>query len=128
MTSLDLPLSGVVVLDLGQIHQGPYAGFLAAQAGAEVIKIEPRQGEPLRRRTQGSGASVPLAMLNANKRGITLDLKHHDGKRLLRDLVRRADVLIENFAPGVVDRPSRIGPCRDAGQPVAVSWHARPVL
>ena len=76
MTSLDLPLSGTVVLDLGQIYQGPYAGFLAAQAGAEVIKIEPRHGEPLRRRTKGGGASVPLAMLNANKRGITLDLKH----------------------------------------------------
>ena len=104
MTSLDLPLSGVVVLDLGQIYQGPYAGFLAAQAGAEVIKIDPRHGEPLRRRTQGSGASVPLAMLNANKRGVTLDLKHRDGKRLLCDMVRRADVLIENFAPGVMDR------------------------
>ena len=104
MTSLDLPLSGTVVLDLGQIYQGPYAGFLAAQAGAEVIKIEPRHGEPLRRRTKGGGASVPLAMLNANKRGITLDLKHRDGKRLLRDMVRRADVLIENFAPGVMDR------------------------
>ena len=54
--------------------------------------------------TKGGGASVPLAMLNANKRGITLDLKHRDGKRLLRDMVRRADVLIENFAPGVMDR------------------------
>ena len=104
MTPLDPPLTGVVVLDLGQIYQGPYAGFLAAKAGADVIKIEPPDGEALRRRTTIRGGSVPLAMLNANKRGITLNLKLDEGKRLLREMARRADVLIENFAPGVMDR------------------------
>lgn len=98
------PLAGIVVLDLGQIYQGPYAGFLAAQAGAEVIKIESPQGEPLRRRARVRGGSVPLAMLNANKRGVTLDLKAEAGKEVFRRLAARADVVIENFAPGVMDR------------------------
>ncbi len=104
MTTSELPLAGIVVLDLGQIYQGPYAGFLAAKAGAEVIKIEPPQGEPLRRRSGVRGGAVPLAMLNANKRGVTLDLKQEAGKRLLLRLAERADVLIENFAPGVMER------------------------
>tara|TARA_B100001964_G_scaffold19500_1_gene19861 strand:+ start:79 stop:1305 length:1227 start_codon:yes stop_codon:yes gene_type:complete len=104
MITTELPLTGLVVLDLGQIYQGPYAGFLAAKAGAEVIKIEPPQGEPLRRRADVRGGLVPLAMLNANKRGVTIDLKQDAGKRLLCRMVERTDVLIENFAPGVMAR------------------------
>ena len=62
-----LPLEGVVVIDLGQVYQGPYAGFLMAQAGATVIKVEPPNGEPVRHRARISkGNSVPFAMLNAN--------------------------------------------------------------
>jgi CoA:oxalate CoA-transferase len=97
------PLEGVKVLDLGQIYNGPYAGFLLAHAGADVVKVEPLQGEVLRQR---GGGSVPLsfAMLNSNKRGLAVDLKHADGKALLIDLVLQADVLLENFAPGAMER------------------------
>ncbi|MDP6564707.1 MAG: CoA transferase, partial [Alphaproteobacteria bacterium] len=104
MSASAYPLDGVTVLDLGQIYAGPYACFLMAMAGAEVIKIEPPHGEPLRRREGISGGSVPLAMLNANKRGITLNLKHERARELLRRMVGKADVLLENFAPTVMDR------------------------
>ncbi len=100
-----LPLDGVVVLDLGQVYQGPYAGFLMAQAGATVIKVEPPQGEPVRHRARISkGNAVPFAMLNANKRNISLNLKSPEGVDLLKSLAAKADVLIENYAPGVLDR------------------------
>ncbi len=97
------PLEGVKVLDLGQIYNGPYAGFLLAHAGADVVKVEPLRGEVLRQR---GGGSVPLsfAMLNTNKRGLAIDLKNAEGKQLLIDLVGKADVLLENFAPGAMDR------------------------
>lgn len=98
------PLDGVTVLDLTQIYNGPYATFLMAMAGAEVIKIEPPGGEHLRRRQGVSGAAMPFAMLNANKRTMTLDLKTSRGRELLLELVAGADVLVENFAPGVLDR------------------------
>jgi crotonobetainyl-CoA:carnitine CoA-transferase CaiB-like acyl-CoA transferase len=103
-TSARLPLSGIVVLDFGQIFQGPYATLLLAKAGADVIKIEPLHGEPLRRRAApGKTATLPVAMLNQNKRGITLNLKHPRGRELLFEMVRRADVLLENFSPGTMD-------------------------
>src|SRR5277367_4472011 len=99
------PLTGVTVVDLGQIYQGPYAGLLMAKAGATVIKVEPRHGEPLRaREAVGGGASLPLAMLNSNKRAITLNLKSPRGVELLKALALKADVLLENFAPGVMDK------------------------
>jgi CoA:oxalate CoA-transferase len=92
------------VIDLSQIYNGPYATFLMAQAGAEVIKIEPKGGEHLRRRGVVGGAALPFAMLNANKRSVSLDLKNPAGRDLLIDMVKRADVLVENFAPGVMER------------------------
>ncbi|MBC7378879.1 MAG: CoA transferase [Burkholderiaceae bacterium] len=98
------PLSGVTVLDLTQIYNGPYATFLMAMAGADVIKIEPPGGEHLRKRQGVSGAAMPFAMLNANKRTMTLDLKTPRGRELLLELAAGADVLVENFAPGVLDR------------------------
>src|SRR5438067_12507206 len=99
------PLAGIVVLDFGQVYQGPYATLLMAKAGADVIKIEPPQGEPLRRRAQpGKSTTFPIAMLNSNKRAITLNLKHERGRALLFRMVERGDVLLENFAPGVMDR------------------------
>lgn len=98
------PLTGVTVLDLTQIYNGPYATFLLAQAGADVIKIEPPDGEHLRKRQGASGAAMPFAMLNANKRTMTLNLKNEQGRELLRQLVEKADVLVENFAPGVMER------------------------
>ena len=99
------PLGGIVVLDFGQVYQGPYATLLMAKAGADVIKIEPPQGEPLRRRAPpGKSTTFPIAMLNSNKRAVTLNLKHERGRALLFRMVERADVLLENFAPGVMDR------------------------
>src|SRR5438270_11150559 len=99
------PLGGVVVSDLGQVSQGPYATRRMAKAGADVIKIEAPQGEPLRRRAPpGKSTTFPIAMLDSNKRAITLNLKHERGRALLFRMVERADVLVENFAPGVMDR------------------------
>lgn len=99
------PLAGITVLDFGQIYQGPYATMLMAKAGADVIKIEPPGGEPLRRRVIATGGdtTLPIAMLNANKRGVTLNLKSEAGKNLLKQMVAKADVLLENFAPGTLD-------------------------
>jgi CoA:oxalate CoA-transferase len=99
------PLAGLRVLDLGQVYQGPYAAFLMAKAGADVIKIEPLTGEAGRSRAEiNAGAMVPFEMLNANKRSVTLNLKSDEGRHLLIGLAGKADVLIENFAPGVMDR------------------------
>ncbi|HBK06671.1 MAG TPA: CoA transferase [Acetobacteraceae bacterium] len=99
------PLAGITVLDFGQIFQGPYATMLMAKAGADVIKIEPPGGEPLRRRViaMGGDTTLPMAMLNANKRAVTLNLKSEAGKNLLKQMVARADVLLENFSPGTLD-------------------------
>ena len=105
LSSANRPLTGIVVLDFGQVYQGPYATLLMAKAGADVIKIEPLQGEPLRRRAPpGKSTTFPIAMLNSNKRAITLNLKHERGRALLFRMVERGDVLLENFAPGVMDR------------------------
>jgi CoA:oxalate CoA-transferase len=98
------PLTGLLVLDLGQIYNGPYCSFLLARAGATVIKIEPPGGENMRRRAVVGGAILPFAMLNSNKRFITLNLKSEAGRDLLLDLSAKADVVVENFAPGVMDR------------------------
>ncbi len=99
-----LPLAGITVIDFGQIYQGPYATLLMAKAGADVIKIEPPTGEPLRRRAApGKSATLPFAMLNQNKRAVTLNLKRARGRELLFLMVRRADVLLENFSPGTMD-------------------------
>lgn len=98
------PLSGITVLDLSHVYNGPYATFLMAMAGADVIKIEPFQGEHLRSRGDMGGAALPFAMLNSNKKPVTLNLKSEKGCELLREMVARADILVENFAPGVMDR------------------------
>src|SRR5215469_17933798 len=98
------PLSDVTVIDFGQIFQGPYASLLLAKAGAFVIKIEPPRGEPGRRRAEpGKSATLPFAMLNQNKHAVSLNLKEARGRELLFRMARRADVLLENFAPGTMD-------------------------
>jgi len=99
-----LPLAGITVLDLSHVYNGPYATFLMAMAGAQVIKIEPLTGEHLRSRGDMGGAALPFAMLNSNKKPVTLNLKDERGRQLLREMVMRADILVENFAPGVMDR------------------------
>jgi CoA:oxalate CoA-transferase len=98
------PLHGIVVVDLSQIYNGPYATYLMALAGAEVIKIEPPSGEPLRRRGVVGGAALPFAMLNGGKKSVVLDLKSEAGRDAVLALVTGADVVVENFAPGTMDR------------------------
>ena len=98
------PLETVTVVDLGQIYNGSYATFLMAMAGARVVKIESREGEHLRRRASVGGAALPFAMLNSNKLSATLNLKSRRGVELLLQMVRQADVLLENFAPGTTTR------------------------
>ena len=97
-----LPLTGVTVLDLGQIYQGPYCGFLLAMAGARVIKVEPPTGEQSRRR----GPGLPTAMLNTHKEAIAIDLKQPSGVEVFLGLAEQADVMLMNFLPGV---PERLG-------------------
>lgn len=97
-----LPLTGVTVLDLGQIYQGPYCGFLLAMAGARVIKIEPPTGEQSRKR----GPGLPTAMLNTHKEAIAIDLKQPAGIELFLGLAEHSDVMLMNFLPGV---PERLG-------------------
>ena len=97
------PLENVTVIDLGQIYQGAYTSFLLAMAGADVIKVEPVAGERLRGGTQ-KPPTMAFAMLNSNKRAVTLNLKQPRGRELLVELARRGDVLVENYAPGVLDR------------------------
>ena len=80
----DLPLRGVTVIDLGQVYNGPYATFLMAMAGATVIKVEPFHGEHLRSRGDMGGAALPYAMLNSNKKPVTLNLKTEKGRAISR--------------------------------------------
>ena len=97
-----LPLTGIRVIDLGHVFQGPYATFLMAMAGAEVIKVEPPHGDMSRRR--GRDGDYPFRALNGCKRGVVLNLKTDRGKELLVELSKSADVLVENFAPSVMPR------------------------
>src|SRR5271156_3772364 len=103
------PLAGITVIDLSHVYNGPYAAFLMAMAGARVIKVEPLGGEHLRSRGDMGGAALPFAMLNSNKHAVTLNLKSEKGRELLLEMAAHADVVIENFAPGVTDRLG-IGP------------------
>ncbi len=98
------PLEGVTVIDLGQIYNGPYCTFLMAMAGANIIKIEAKGGENLRRRGVVGGAALPFAMLNSNKTFATLNLKKPRGVELLKQMVGKGDILVENFAPGAMER------------------------
>ena len=99
------PLAGLTVLELGQIYNGPYCGLLLAHHGAEVIKVEAPLGDVLRRMNRSAGgASYPFLMLNANKRGVRIDLKQPRGRDLLLQLTEHADILVENFAAGVAER------------------------
>src|SRR5215467_3351817 len=97
------PLDGMLVLDLGQIYNGPYCGLQLAFMGARVLKIEPPEGDVVRRRKR-EVEPYPLVMLNSNKESVVLDLKQPRGKEIFLELVAKADVLIENFAAGVMDR------------------------
>jgi crotonobetainyl-CoA:carnitine CoA-transferase CaiB-like acyl-CoA transferase len=97
------PLDDVNVVSLGQIYNGPYCALMLAYLGADVVKVEPPGGENIRSRDE-EGFTPEVVMLNSSKRSLTLDLKAEAGKELFVDLVREADVLVENYAPGVMDR------------------------
>jgi len=100
-------LEGVRILDLGHVQAAPTATQLLAWMGAEVIKVElPGRGDITRgqlRDVKGAD-SLYFTMLNSNKRSITINLKTAGGKKVLEELVRRCDVVVENFGPGVLDR------------------------
>jgi formyl-CoA transferase len=97
------PLDGMLVLDLGQIYNGPYCGLQLSFMGARVLKIEPPEGDVVRRRKR-EVEPYPLVMLNSNKESVVLDLKQPRGKQIFLALAAKADVVIENFAAGVMDR------------------------
>jgi CoA:oxalate CoA-transferase len=101
-----LPLEGIRVIDLGQIFAAPYCTLQLGYMGAEIIKIEPpRGGEMLRRPDQSSGGvSYAFLMLNANKKSVTLNLKHSRGRAILMQLLHDADVLVENYSSGVMEQ------------------------
>jgi crotonobetainyl-CoA:carnitine CoA-transferase CaiB-like acyl-CoA transferase len=104
------PLEGVRVLDLTRALAGPFATMLLADMGADVVKVEPPEGDI----TRAQGPFHPtdelrafggyFASVNRNKRGIVLDLRTEDGRAVLRDLARNADVLVENFRAGVLEK------------------------
>lgn len=97
------PLSGIRVVDLTRVLSGPFCTMLLADMGADVLKIETPGGDPVR--TQGSAAEgmrFYFASYNRNKRSVTLDLRREDGKAVLARMIEGADVLVENFRPGVL--------------------------
>ena len=100
------PLKGVKVLELGSLIAGPYAGALCAQFGADVIKVEPPGiGDPLRKwRKMDGDTSLWWYSQSRNKKSLTLNLKDPDAQNVLRQLVQKADVLIENFRPGTLEK------------------------
>ncbi|WP_033288736.1 CaiB/BaiF CoA transferase family protein [Amycolatopsis jejuensis] len=97
-------LDGILVLDLSQVYNGPYCTTLLAQLGAEIIKIEPFGGEPVRWRVLGEKQTAAFDLLNGGKKSLRLDLKQPRGKELFLKLAARADVVVENFSPGALDR------------------------
>lgn len=99
------PLSGVRVLDFSIMLAGPYCARLLGDVGAEVIKIEPPEGDDMRLRApRRDGYSAYFGQLNAGKRSLALDLKNADAIKLVHRLVAESDILVENFRPGVMDR------------------------
>ncbi|HZU88567.1 MAG TPA: CoA transferase [Stellaceae bacterium] len=100
-----MQLTGLRVVDLTRILAGPFCTMLLADMGAEIVKVESPQGDPVRR--QGAirdGLSWYFAAFNRNKRSLTLNLRHEEGRLVLSRLIAASDVLVENFRPGVLDR------------------------
>lgn len=99
------PLAGLRVIDLTRVLSGPFCTMLLGDLGADVIKIEPPKGDPVRAQgTMTEGHSGYFAGFNRNKRSVVLDLYADDGKAVLRRLLADADVLVENFRPGTLDK------------------------
>jgi formyl-CoA transferase len=99
------PLTGVKVVELGQLIAGPFAGKFFSDFGAEVIKIEPPGGDPLRKwRKLHRGTSLWWYVQNRNKKSVTADLRMHEGREIVRRIAKDADVVIENFRPGTLEK------------------------
>lgn len=99
------PLAGLTVLDLATVYAGPFAAALLGDFGAEVIKVEHPRGDPLRTHgAQKDGVGLWWKQLSRNKLCVTLNLSHAEGQELLIRLAEGADVLVENFRPGVMER------------------------
>lgn len=100
------PLSGIRVLEMGQLLAGPYATSVLGYFGAEVIKVEsPQGGDPMRswRELDEQGVSYWWYSLARNKKSITLDIRQPEGQEIIRELIPQVDVLVENFRPGVLE-------------------------
>ena len=104
-------LEGIKVVELGQLIAGPFAGKFFAEFGAEVIKIEPPSvegkggGDPLRSwRKLHNGTSLWWYVQNRNKKSVTVNLRDAQGQEIVRRLVRDADIVIENFRPGTMEK------------------------
>ena len=99
------PLDGIRVLEVGQLLAGPFAGCMLGYFGAEVIKIEPPGGDPLRNwRVLRDGTSLWWYSLARNKKSVTIDLQTHRGRELVGRLAAQCDVLVENFKPGTMEK------------------------
>ena len=98
------PLDGIRVIDLTTVVSGPVCTMLLADQGADVIKVEPPGGD-ISRRTSGAGQFTPMFVsCNRGKRSLALDLKMASALEVLRRLIASADVLVQNFRPGTMDR------------------------
>lgn len=104
----DGPLKGLVVADFSQLAQGPWATQMLGDMGAEIIKIEPPNGDWMRHYAYGNlypeGESISFISFNRNKKSIALDLKTDEGKKIAKEIIFKADILLENFRPGVMER------------------------
>ena len=120
-----MQLEGIRVLDLTRILSGPFASMFLADMGAEVIKVEdPAMGDPVRQQGAAvNGYSLYFATFNRNKRSLTLDLRHPEAKAVLRQLVQRCDVVLNNFRPGVMDDMGLSWPALQHIKPDIISCH-----
>src|ERR1700731_4310744 len=108
-SELTRPFEGVKILDFTQVLAGPYASYQLALLGADVIKVERREGEdmrrtPLSREWADRGMAPAWLAINGNKRSLTLDLQKPAAIDIVNRLAAKADVVMENFRPGVMDR------------------------
>src|SRR5262247_3992812 len=104
--AVELPLAGIRIVDCSAVLSGPLATTLLADQGADVIKVEPPGAGDVLRAVGSSrgGMSGLFHVVNRGKRSIALNLASEEGRELLRELVARADVFVQNFRPGVVER------------------------
>src|SRR5436305_710514 len=100
-----MQLEGIRVVDLSHIVAGPFCSMFLGDMGAEIVKIEDADGDPVRNQgVMQNGFSLYFASFNRNKRSLRLDLRNPEGRAILRQLIATADVVLNNFRPGVMDK------------------------